>query len=96
MTEQPTETAVLAPVQTEQQFLGNADPLGRNELPAPAHAVIDIKDPVDLQLQAEIHAGNALHQLQNGYLDAGIAWLQSALAFALNGREAVRTGGTAR
>lgn len=42
----------------------------------------------DLLLEAEVHANHAVKSLENGTegLDAGIAWLQSALAFALNAR----------
>jgi ABC-type Fe3+ transport system substrate-binding protein len=50
----------------------------------------------DLLLEAEVHAGHAVRSLENGGLDAGIAWLQSALAFALNarhGRDFTTAGG---
>ncbi len=94
MTEQPVETMAFPPVETEQQFLGNHPAvLAPGAHPEPPVAVLTNTDATSLHLQAEVHAGQALFQLQNGYLDAGIAWLQSALAFALNGREAVRTGG---
>lgn len=47
-----------------------------------------------LDHQAELHAGNAVQSLSNGELDAGIAWLQSALAFAQNHRHTTRHEGT--
>jgi hypothetical protein len=133
------------PVETEQQFLGNASYVAPRIVQPPAQAVIplqhyapnahrlrvsplaalarqDIQEAIaeraaahtsvptaaDTNLQrkvegartpldhtAEIHAGNAVHSLQNGELDEGIAWLQSALAFALNHRHSL-TEETAR
>jgi hypothetical protein len=124
------------PVETEQQFLGNASYIAPRIVQPPAKAVIgqmdvgavefvalpeiplqhyapdahrvpyqpfNIKDDdlsaadanfqrkvegqrIPLDLQAELHAGNAVQSLQNGELDEGIAWLQSALAFAQNHR----------
>lgn len=47
-----------------------------------------------LDFHAEIHAGKAVDALSNGELDEGIAWLQSALAFAQNHRHATRHEGT--
>lgn len=49
-----------------------------------------------LDLQAEIAAGHAVAALSSGELDEGIAWLQSALAFAQNHRHATRHEGTAQ
>lgn len=42
----------------------------------------------DLMLTAEQHAHSAVMSLSCGELDEGIAWLQSALAFAQNHRHA--------
>lgn len=42
----------------------------------------------DLMLTAEQHANSAVLSLSCGELDEGIAWLQSALAFAQNHRHA--------
>lgn len=39
-----------------------------------------------LHEEAEAHAVHGVKALENGELDAGIAWLQSALAFAQNAR----------
>lgn len=43
-------------------------------------------------LEAEQHAADGTSALSSGELDEGIAYLQSALAFALNYRHAVRFG----
>ena len=48
----------------------------------------------DLMLTAETHAHSAVLSLSCGELDEGIAWLQSALAFAQNYRHAERHEGT--
>lgn len=81
MTEQPFE-----PI-TEDEFLGNRRPdaetrWSKPELPEPR---------TNLQLEAEVHATHAAKALEHGELDAGIAWLQSALAFAQNARHANET-----
>lgn len=55
---------------TEEAWLGNPEEESRTNLP----------------LEAEVHASHAVNALENGELDAGIAWLQSALAFAQNAR----------
>jgi ABC-type Fe3+ transport system substrate-binding protein len=57
---------------TEEAWLGNRERAPRTDLP----------------LEAEVHATHAVKALENGELDAGIAWLQSALAFAQNARHA--------
>ena len=49
-----------------------------------------------LDHQAQIAAGHAAEALSSGELDEGIAWLQSALAFAQNHRHATRHEGTAQ
>ena len=54
--------------------------------PAPAPA-----RETNLELEAEVHAGHAVRSLEDGELDAGIAWLQSALAFAQNARHSRET-----
>jgi hypothetical protein len=56
--------------------------------PLPAGARLAPRDR--MLLEAEQHAINGTHSLSSGELDEGIAWLQSALAFALNYRHAVR------
>jgi hypothetical protein len=43
-----------------------------------------------LDEQAQIAAGHAAEALSSGELDEGIAWLQTALAFAQNHRHAIR------
>lgn len=89
----------LPAVETEQQFLGNVPPFGALP-PAPlqhyspnAHRVpyelAAEAGATNLHLEAEVHAGHAVRSLENGELDAGIAWLQSALAFAQNARHAL-------
>ena len=90
------------PVETEQQFLGN-EPLTAvfGTLPPPplqhyspnAHRIpyelAAEAGATNLHLEAEVHAGHAVRSLESGELDAGIAWLQSALAFAQNARHAL-------
>lgn len=83
MTEQPFE-----PI-TEDEYLGNRRPApdadvrwSKPELPEPR---------TNLPLEAEVHATHAVKALEHGELDAGIAWLQSALAFAQNARHAHET-----
>jgi len=49
-----------------------------------------------LDEQAEIAASHAVTALSSGELDEGIAWLQSALAFAQNHRHATRHEGIAQ
>lgn len=86
------------PVETEQQFLGNEAVFEFGALPsAPlqhyspnAHRIpieyAQEAGATNLELEAEVHAGHAVRSLENGELDAGIAWLQSSLAFAQNAR----------
>lgn len=92
------------PVETEQQFLGNETCFEFGALPpAPlqhyspnAHripySVAEQPAPTNIELEAEVHAGHAVRSLENGELDAGIAWLQSALAFAQNARHSREFG----
>jgi hypothetical protein len=61
-------------------------------------ADVDAPGPVQsrrtpLDQHAEISASKAAEALSLGELDEGIAWLQSALAFAQNHRHAVTHGG---
>jgi hypothetical protein len=77
MTEQPIQP------RTEQEFLGNTRrPEDGSEFPEPR---------TDLLMEAEVSAQHGVKSLENGELDAGIAWLQSALAFAQNARHARET-----
>jgi hypothetical protein len=73
-------------IQPRQNYAPNAHrfryPPAAQEDPAKAQ----ITGVTDLQIEAETHAGHAVRSLENGELDAGIAWLQSALAFAQNAR----------
>lgn len=79
MTEQPIEPP------TEQDWLGNIRrPKSADDFPEPR---------TNLLLEAEVSAQHGVKSLENGELDAGIAWLQSALAFALNARHAGETEG---
>ena len=107
------------PVETEQQFLGNAPrqaylPNGhrmmhrvsapdvaeaqRAELEAAALPIREYELPGQpglarfdrMLLEAERHATDGTRALSSGNLDEGIAWLQSALAFAQNYRHAVQ------
>jgi hypothetical protein len=95
------------PVETEQQFLGNVPSVFEFGAlpPAPlqhyspnAHRIPVQYDKAEeagttnLPLEAEVHAGHAVRSLENGELDAGIAWLQSALAFAQNARHSREFG----
>lgn len=75
-----------------QHYAPNAHRLRwpNNEPEDPAQAAE--QGPTDLQLEAEVHSGHALRSLENGELDAGIAWLQSALAFAQNARHSREFG----
>ena len=92
MTEQPVEPSVLPRVQSEQEFLGNHPHiLAPGSMPEIAVDMLLSSDAFALHEQAEGHARQALFQLENGELNAGIAWLQAALAFALNGRHAAET-----
>ncbi|QYC54963.1 hypothetical protein SEA_POPPER_46 [Arthrobacter phage Popper] len=59
----------------------------REELAAAA-AELPATPGADLMLTAEQHAQSAVMSLSCGELDEGIAWLQSALAFAQNHRRA--------
>lgn len=61
---------------------------------AAAAAAMPRRTPLDQQ--AEIAASHAVTALSSGELDEGIAWLQSALAFAQNHRHATRHEGTAQ
>ncbi|MCT9624310.1 hypothetical protein HWD94_04120 [Pseudarthrobacter equi] len=74
-------------VQPRQNYVPNAHrfrpaPAPKFELPDEPREYRD----TNLHLEAETHAGHAVRSLENGELDAGIAWLQSALAFAQNAR----------
>lgn len=55
---------------------------------ADAHIIMEFPPAsrLGLHAEAEAHAVHGVKALENGELDAGIAWLQSALAFALNAR----------
>jgi hypothetical protein len=66
-----------------------------DELAAASLPVEDLttSPKTDLLLEAEVHTTHALAMLQNNELDAGIAWLQSALAMALNQRHTEQFGG---
>lgn len=66
------------------------DELAAASLPAED---LTIAPKTDLLLEAEVHTTHALAMLQNNELDAGIAWLQSALAMALNQRHTEQFGG---
>lgn len=70
-----------------QHYIPNAHRY-RFSVPA-AEVEAQEKGPTNLELEAEVHAGHAVRSLENGELDAGIAWLQSALAFAQNARHAL-------
>lgn len=105
MTEQPTEQEWLGNVPRvapKQAYLPNGH---RLPLPRPHAVKVDLSEYIgepevadlaagrtDLLLEAEVHANHAVRALENGAegLDAAIAWLQSALAFAQNYRHAVR------
>jgi hypothetical protein len=76
MTEQPFE-----PI-SEEEFLGNRRPEPPAVFPEPR---------TDLLMEAEVSAQHGVKSLENGELDAGIAWLQSALAFAQNARHVRET-----
>jgi hypothetical protein len=86
MTEQPTE----------QDFLGNSErrpakipltpPFWVPDSPAP---LVSLPEPsTDLLEEAQVSATHGIQSIEKGELDAGIAWLQSALAFAQNARHA--------
>jgi ABC-type Fe3+ transport system substrate-binding protein len=48
-----------------------------------------VQEPsTDLLEEAQVSAGHGIKSIEKGELDAGIAWLQSALAFAQNARHA--------
>lgn len=101
-------TTVDTEPRTEARFLGNADsrPVGqldRGRAGRSFRAPKQFTEPapekpqlVEMLLEAEKHATNALLRLQDAELDAGIAYLQSALAFAQNYRHAIRTPETAQ
>jgi hypothetical protein len=55
-----------------------------------AAAVAAMPRRTTLEQQAEVAASHAVTALSSGELDEGIAWLQSALAFAQNHRHATR------
>lgn len=58
------------------------------------HAASGFPEPrTDLLMEAEVSAQHGVKSLELGELDAGIAWLQSALAFALNARHASEVDG---
>lgn len=68
---------------------------GLLRLAADVEAAADPGRRMPLDQHAEIAAGNAADALAAGELDEGIAWLQSALAFAQNHRRAARPEGAA-
>lgn len=98
--------------QTEAQFLGNKpaleEPLCRCTTPTQHFQFVEeekapeevepyeVPQLVDMLLTAEQHATQGLLAFQSGELDTGIAYLQSALAFAQNYRHALRTPETAQ
>lgn len=48
------------------------------------------RQEADLWLDAEVQATKALQEIQDGNINASVAYLQSALAFALNYRHGLR------
>jgi hypothetical protein len=73
------------PVHAEPSAFAFMDEAAALELPAlPAEP--------DLWLDTETTATRALNEIQNGNINSSIAYLQSALAFALNYRHSISTG----
>lgn len=79
---------------TYKQF-SKPDELPAKEFPAAEATFIAQAKQTDLWLDAEEQATRALAEIQDGNINAGIAYLQSALAFAQNYRHSL-TEETAR
>lgn len=78
-----------------EQAIANELAAASIDLPAAAPAFIAKTKQADLWLDAEEQATRALAEIQDGNINAGVACLQAALAFALNYRHSL-TEETAR